>query len=249
LSARLGVVQDSGRTAAQYDSAAESYALHNQGSPFNAYYERPATVDLIGDAFGKRVLEVGCGAGSLTDWMVDQGAIVTATDVSEVMLGLARARLGNRARIVLADLAAPMTFASDASFDLVVASLVLHYVRNWEGPLREFRRLLVSDGAVVFSTHHPTMDARLHSPDDYFALKQVTEVWDLGSSEFEVSFWRRPLTDMTEAIHRAGFAIERLVEPEPLRELEERDPDAYGRIRTQPAFLFFRLRCSAPPGC
>ena len=39
----------------------------------------------------------------------------------------------------------PLAFASDASFDLVVASLVLHYLRDWIGPLRELRRVLVAD--------------------------------------------------------------------------------------------------------
>ena len=150
----------------------------------------------------------------------------------------------DRARILVADLALPLIFAEDATFDLVVASLVLHYLRDWVPILTEFRRVLAPDGAVVFSTHHPTMDARLHSRDDYFAVKQVTEVWQKGSGEFEVTFWRRPLTEMTKAIHQAGFAIERLEEPMPLAELVERDPDAYTRLRTQPAFLFFRLRSS-----
>ena len=223
---------------------AEAYAADNLDSPFNAYYERPATKTLLGEVSAKRVLEVGCGAGPLTEWLADQGATVTAIDVSTEMVRLARARMKDRARILVADLALPLIFAEDASFDLVIASLVLHYLRDWVPILTEFRRVLAPDGAVVFSTHHPTMDARLHSRDDYFAVKQVTEVWQKGSGEFEVTFWRRPLTEMTKAIHQAGFAIERLEEPMPLAELVERDPDAYTRLRTQPAFLFFRLRSS-----
>lgn len=31
--------------------------------------------------------------------------------------------------------------------------------------------------AVLFSTHHPAMDWQLHSRDDYFAVRQVTETW------------------------------------------------------------------------
>ena len=237
-------MDDSLRSAAEYDAMAEAYAADNLDSPFNAYYEQPATKILLGKVSAKRVLEVGCGAGPLTEWLADQGATVTAIDVSTEMVRLARARMKDRARILVADLALPLIFAEDASFDLVIASLVLHYLRDWVPILTEFRRVLAPDGAVVFSTHHPTMDARLHSPDDYFAVRQVTEVWQKGSGEFEVTFWRRPLTEMTKAIHQAGFAIERLEEPMPLAELVERDPDAYTRLRTQPAFLFFRLRSS-----
>jgi hypothetical protein len=36
--------------------------------------------------------------------------------------------------------------------------------------------------------------------------------------------------------------IERLIEPQPLEELAARDPVACERLRTQPRFLFFRLR-------
>jgi SAM-dependent methyltransferase len=60
--------------------------------------------------------------------------------------------------ILTADLAEPLTFAADASFDLVVASLVMRYLADWNIPLAEFHRVLAADGAVVFSTHHPAMD-------------------------------------------------------------------------------------------
>jgi ubiquinone/menaquinone biosynthesis C-methylase UbiE len=228
--------------ARQYDAMAASYAAHIEESPYNAYYERPATIALLGDVTGKRVLEVGCGAGLLTEWLVSNGAVVTAVDVSSQMVTLARKRVGDRARVVLADVAAPLTDVADGSVELVVASLVLHYVRDWMAVFREFRRTLTSDGAVVFSTHHPAMDWQRHSREDYFTVKQVTERWTVGGDQFDVSFWRRPLTDMTDAIASSGFQIEVLVEPPPGAELLERDPAAYHAIRTQPTFLFFRLR-------
>jgi lactoylglutathione lyase len=70
-------------------------------------------------------------------------------------------------------------------------------------------------------------DWRLHAPENYFAVKQVTETWIKDSSQFEVSFWRRPLTAMCEAIASAGFVIECLAEPAPQPELARRDP---GRV-------------------
>lgn len=218
-----------------------AYGAHNDESSFNAYYERPATIALLGDVTGLRVLEAGCGPGLLTSWLVDHGAAVTAMDVSPEMVRLARDRVGSRARILTADLAEPLTFAADASVDLVVASLVLHYLADWASPLAEFHRVLAPQGAAVFSTHHPAGDWQLHSREDYFAVKQVTEVWTQGGQPFEVTFWRRPLTVMTAAITKAGFVIEQLVEPAPAAELQQRDPEDYQWIRTNPSFLFFRL--------
>lgn len=56
-----------------------------------------------------------------------------------------------------------------------------------------------------------------------------------------MTFWRRPLAAMTTAFAAAGFVIERLVEPEPLPDVRDRDPDADQLLRTEPGFLFFRL--------
>ena len=238
----IEAMDDGKRSASEYDTMAASYAIENDEGAYNAYYERPATISLLGDVSGRRVLEVGCGAGPLTAWLVDHGASVMATDISPEMAKLARRRIGDRATVLVADLGEPLSFAQDASFDLVVGSLVLHYLRDWTPVLSEFRRVLTGDGVVVFSTHHPTMDAELHSPNDYFAIKRVTEVWKKGQGEFEVTFWRRPLTAMSEAISEAGFLIERLVEPTPEPELQERYPEIYDLIRTKPRFLFFRLR-------
>lgn len=228
-----------GEVKRQYDAMAAEYAADN--NTYNAYYERPATIALLGDIRGKNVLDVGCGAGQLTEYLVEHGAKVTASDVSAEMVRLAKIRVGDRAGFVVTDIEEPLTFADDGSFDIVVASLVLHYLRDWEPVLREFRRVLRPNGAVVFSTHHPTMDWEL-SPGDYFATRQITEMWKKGSGEFEVTFWRRPLTEMTRAIAAAGFLIEQLVEPQPVPELRERSPRDYATLSTKPRFLFFRLR-------
>lgn len=234
-------MRDGERAARQYDAMGAAYGVGNEDGSFNAYYERPATIALLGDVTGLRVLEAGCGPGVLTGWLADHGAAVTAMDVSPEMVGLARERVGERARVVVADLSEPLTFTADASVDLVVASLVLHYLADWAGPLAEFHRVLAARGAVVFSTHHPAMDWQLHSPEDYFAVKQVTEAWTKDGASFDVTFWRRPLTAMTEAISGAGFVIDELVEPAAAAELRQRDPKSYDKIRMSPRFLFFRL--------
>ncbi len=234
-------MNDGERSAHQYNAMAADYAADNAESPYNAYYERPATISLLGDVAGRRVLEVGCGAGVLTGWLVEHAAAVTALDVSDEMVAIAKKAVGDRAQIVVADLGEPLSFATDHSFDLVVASLALHYVADWASVFGEFHRVLTPRGAVVFSTHHPTMDWE-HSPDDYFATKQITERWSKGSGEFDVTFWRRPLTAMTHAIASSGFVIEQLVEPAASPGLRYRDPAAYELIRTKPRFLFFRLR-------
>jgi hypothetical protein len=48
----------------------------------------------------------------------------------------ARDRLGDCATVIRADLARPLDFAASASTDLIVSSLALHYLENWDAPPR-----------------------------------------------------------------------------------------------------------------
>jgi ubiquinone/menaquinone biosynthesis C-methylase UbiE len=230
---------DGARTAAEYDAMAVEYDRHNAASGANAWYERPATLDLLGDVAGKRVLEVGCGSGRLTEWLVDHGADVVAFDISQAMLEIASARLGDRAELHHADFHDPLDFLTDSSVDLVVASLVFHYLREWQAPLRELHRVVRPTGSVVMSIHHPSWDWRNHCPDDYFAFIQVSEVW---VTPYPVTFWRRPLTMATADVADAGFVIQRLVEARPRSDLAEHDREAYRELSTGPFFLHLRLR-------
>ena len=62
-------VRDGERAAQQYDAMASRYAVENEDGPFNAHYERPATISFIGPVVGRRILEIGCGSGPLTQWL------------------------------------------------------------------------------------------------------------------------------------------------------------------------------------
>jgi predicted TPR repeat methyltransferase len=107
-----------------YDDFAEAYAADNEVNLLNGHYERPAVVSLAGDVDGRRILDVGCGAGPLSAALRDKGAIMSGFDLSAEMIALARRRLGENADLRVADLAKPLPYA-DAAFDDVVASLVL----------------------------------------------------------------------------------------------------------------------------
>src|SRR6201991_604372 len=124
-----------------YDRIAEGYTAENETSLLNAYYERPAMLELAGNVTGRRILDAGCGSGPLFAALRDRGAIVTGFGKSAGMLDLARRRLGDDADLQVADLGRPLPYP-DGAFDDVIASLVLHYFEDWTAPLAELRRVL-----------------------------------------------------------------------------------------------------------
>jgi SAM-dependent methyltransferase len=141
-----------------YDSFAETYAACNENNLVNAYYERPAMLALAGDVAGRRILDAGCGSGPLFAALRDRGAIVTGIDKSAGMLELARRRLGDGADLQVAELGSPLPFPDD-TFDDVTASLVLHYLEDWDPALAELRRVLKPGGRLIVSVNHPFAEA------------------------------------------------------------------------------------------
>lgn len=223
-----------------YDGFAKAYADDNESNLFNAYYERPAMLELAGDVNGRRVLDAGCGSGPLASALQAKGAQVTAFDASPAMVDLARTRLGDDVAVHVADLAEPLPF-DDAAFDDVVSSLVLHYLPDWTAPLAEMRRVLQPGGRLLLSVNHPAIFKLANLDADYFALTEYSEEYTFSGETAALTYWHRPLHAMASDFTDAGFRISVISEPSPAADTPpELLPDLNGRTRFL-CFIFFVL--------
>ncbi len=224
-----------------YDQVAERYAELVKTKPHNAFLERPAIRALVPDIRGGRVLDAGCGSGVNLQWLIDQGAHeVVGIDVSAKMIEIAAREAIPNVSLFIADMSHPLDLLETDSFDLVLSSLVVHYIEDQQAFFAEMARLLRPGGRFVFSTHHPQSDFSWH-PGNYFETVYVTDEWrGFADEAIKVSFYRRPLSAITEALTDAGFIIERLTEPQPTQDYLKADPAGYEKARQQPAFLCIR---------
>ncbi len=114
-------------------------------------YSTPLAVkfaDLAEPQPGNRALDVGCGPGALTAELVSRlGAdAVSAVDPSEPFIASVRGRFPD----VDAKLAAAELLPyPDAAFDLTLAQLVVHFMRDPEAGLREMSRVTRPGGVVA----------------------------------------------------------------------------------------------------
>ncbi|GIH15126.1 class I SAM-dependent methyltransferase [Rugosimonospora africana] len=237
--------------ANDYDSFAEAYATDNESNLINAHYALPAILNLAGDVpgdvAGRRVLDVGCGSGPVLAPLHERGAVVTGVDNSVGMLELAKRRLGDGVDLRVADLGRSLPFP-DGAFDDVIACLVLHYLRDWEAPLAELRRVLVPGGRLIVAVNHP-MAYRLAYPDaDYFGIQEYSEEYVFNGQNAVLTYWHRPLRAMTAAFTEAGFRIAVVSEPPPAPGARELFPDILGNAKSPDAsficFLFFVLEAA-----
>ena len=110
----------------------------------------PLFIEHAGAAAGERLLEVGCGTGSLTFTLARTVAFgeLTAIDDADVDVEAARARNGDpRIRIERGD-ATALRFP-DAHFDRALSLLVLHFVPEPGVAVAQMRRVTRPGGVVA----------------------------------------------------------------------------------------------------
>ena len=170
---------------------------------------------------GRRVLEVGAGAGQCARWLAARGADVVALDLSGGMLreGRARTAATDAVGYVQAD-ARALPFA-DASFDVAFSAYgAVPFVADPERVMAEAARVLRPGGTWAFSVTHPV---RWAFPDDpgergltatrsYFDRTPYVEAADDG--EVVYAEHHRTLGDRVRDLVAAGFVLVDLVEPE-----------------------------------
>lgn len=224
--------------------------LDRFGAGWARALEQPIFLGLLPPVAGRRVLDLGCGAGQLALHLAEAGAAdVTGVDISEHMLGLARAERAHPRVTYRLEPIEDAQFPADA-FDLVVSSLAFHYVNDYQRLVQNIGQWLAPGGTLVFSTEHPIYTARLPgdgwvldgagrrvgwSIDHYDQQGRREETWFVGG----VRKYHRTLSTLVNELIEAGLTIERLVEPAPSEERLQHRPGEADEGR-RPMFLLVR---------
>jgi SAM-dependent methyltransferase len=186
-----------------------------------------ADLRLLGEVGGKRVLDIGTGSGANAVALARMGAHVIAIDRSEAQLAAAR-KLATATEVRVewheSD-AADLAFLRADSIDLALAAGVVGEVEDLDRLLRQVHRVLRPGAAFVFSYDHPMALAvgregsapgslplgTLEVRRSYFDMQPV-------ETEYEgerIQVWPRTIADVFSSMHRAGYRVELLLEPEP----------------------------------
>ena len=156
------------------------------------------------------------------------------------MVEATKRRIGEKAKILCMDLEEQLPF-EDETFDVIISSLVLHYIKDWSKPFREFQRILKPNGNLLFSVHHPFMDIKMSVNGDYFYNELIIDQWKREGKLIEVPFYRRPLHEIVnETI--AYFSLEKLIEPQPTKAFKEQEPENYEKLMKNAHFMIARAR-------
>lgn len=100
-------------------------------------------------------LEIGCGTGKNTSWLVTQAKEITAVDLSNEMLAKAAEKINSgHVNFIQADILQDWHFANK-KFDLVSFSLVLEHIENLEPIFDKVSKTIAPGGYVYIGELHP----------------------------------------------------------------------------------------------
>ncbi len=236
------MVDSSGLT--NYDSIVDIYIAHTERpNSWNNLYERPYMLSKIPTLQDKCVLDLGCGSGFYTKYALEEGANVTAIDSSIVIIERLSSLIKSpRLNLFCADISKPLSFLDSGSFDLVICSLVLHYIEDWKPLLSELYRVTRKNAELIISTHHPFTDYLYLKKHNYFDKTMVEDTWGRGENSFKVHYYTRSLTAILKPIIESPFTIISIEEPLPTPKIKQASPELYQRLSEKPGFLFITLR-------
>jgi SAM-dependent methyltransferase len=205
----------------RYDGLAEWYDREFATSPL-ADIVRSTVLSLLGDGYGRRLLDVGCGTGAHDVVYAEHGWRVTGVDLSHDQLRLAR----NRGIDVVQADASTLPFP-DGSFDAAVSTWTHTDVDDFGAVLDEVVRVLRPASSFAYLGAHPCFVG----PHSRFVAGESVPVLHPGYRRTEwyregpsvtpqglrarVGATHLPLGLLLQAFLDAGFSIERFEEPGP----------------------------------
>jgi SAM-dependent methyltransferase len=226
--------------------------LRENPSAANIIVEKPAIFSLIPNLKGKSIMDLGCGYGENCKEFSRLGASkVLGIDISEKMLQVANKENKcdniNFVKMSMNDLS-----TIDGKYDVVVSSLAVHYVENFDNLVNNVYNLLSDNGYFIFSQEHPLTTALLkenywsrdsegnilhYNLTDYGVLGERKTKWIVD----DVIKYHRTFSSIFNSLINAGFEIEQVLEPLPDERIMEQYP-SYKKYYHKPDFLLIKAK-------
>lgn len=229
----------------------------NKRSHSKEYIEKPCVQELVGDVVDLDVLVLGCGSGVECQELKEKGARrVKGIDSANGLITIAKEEY-TECEFACEDI---RTFCVEKeSYDVCIASLVMHYIPEWQETLSRVWQSLRTNGVFVMSLNHPvkfgadiTRGANYSALlgyekgkegvkiyGDYLNKRKVNDTW-LGG--LEVEFYHQSIESILKEVLKSQFKLLEVREPKPIERAQKEDPEFYEIHSKIPQFLVIKLQ-------
>ena len=163
----------------------------------------------------KRILDLGCGTGNLTDQMFKNfpEAEIDALDISEDILNESRKRFSNipTIRYIQADFKS--MHLAPGSYDLIMSSIAIHHIDDPDKIklYAEVYQALKPGGIFIFADQTRGISDEIYKKnisawkEEAFKLGSTQENWDMWMEHQDAHDFHTPITWHLEELEKAGF--------------------------------------------
>lgn len=191
--------------------------------------EWPTLKQLLPDFKGKDVLDLGCGYGWHCFYAAEKGANkIIGLDISKKMLEVAEKK-NKYANIEFINASLEDYTYPDASFDVVISSLAIHYIADYDKLVKNVYQSLTTGGSFIFNIEHPVFTAEgsqqfIYDENNEIKYFPIDNYFYEGEREAifldeKVVKYHRTLTTIINTLLDNGFVVKQLVEPQPTIEM------------------------------
>lgn len=202
---------------------------------------------LFGDVAGKRVLEVGCGSGLSLRYLGERKASeLWGLDISENQIEKTRQHLtahGLSATLICSPMEEKCGIPEEY-FDFVYSVYAIGWTTDLEGTFRRIASYLKKDGMFIFSWSHPIHKCVV-ADNNMLAFKKCyfDESWySVSLDGVELTLSDRKLSTYVNALAKAGFVIEELVEQSDEEIIQSRNNEFAKKAAMLPVTFVIKAR-------
>jgi len=159
---------------------------------------------------GEKILDVGCGTGTLTEKITEGGAAVIGIDASAEMIAKAKKSFPN-IQFFVKD---ATDFSFDEPFDAAFSNATFHWIKEQSKVTQCIYNNLRAGGRFVYE-----MGAKHNIENIHTAIKKVltTEGWEQNTN-IELNYFSSA-AEQAALLERAGFTISKIIQFERPTEL------------------------------
>lgn len=187
---------------------------------------------LLGKVEGKKILELGSGAGQNSIYLARKGANTIAFDISEEQLRYGKSiakKEGVSVTFVQGNYESVKNHFESNSFDVVISAFALQYcmtVNSLNEVMKQVYGLLKPNGVLIFSVDHPIRDHGYWNGEDNFILDNYFDRSDKNwMYEFpednivaQMTGSYKTVSDYIMSVLNANLELNNVLEPEPITE-------------------------------
>lgn len=163
--------------------------------------DQKATIESLSKLAFDTVLELGCGTGKNTAWLVKKAVEILALDFSDEMLAIAKSKINNKkVSFKKADLTLNWDVINDYA-DLITASLTLEHIEDLDAIFNQAYQKLKPQGKFFICELHPIKQ--------YLGSKAKFET-ENGTQELEV--YVHHTSEYIDTAQKNGFKLTELKE-------------------------------------